>query len=341
SPVTFEGQRLNYGVSLSLLQPVTSGGRLLANIRKLESQQSVSASQEELVRAGICLQTELQYWNAVAMKEILRITEDNRNSVYSLVETIRERVDAGMVQKQDLLMMQVRLNEAECQLVQARKNYENALMAFNSIIGVELDSRTEVEDVVASFDAEEVLVSCDISSRPEHKIAQAQVDIAVSEGRIADSKYKPQIYVGAECLYGAPGYDFRPDLDFNYGAFVKMSVPIVGWGKRRHEQRSSEYRTEMAENNLTKVSDEIELEISTSRKSLEMDNEQVILSEDSLEKAVENERMAIERYDEGKASVMEVTDAQTWRQAAQLNCVRARFGAASSYAQLKKALNLY
>lgn len=51
--------------------------------------------------------------------------------------------------------------------------------------------------------------------------------------------------------------------------------------------------------------------------------------------------MALERYNEGKASVIEVIDAQTYRQAAQINHVQAKVSAQGYYSELLKALNKY
>ena len=121
NPVTFEGKDLKYGASVSLLQPVYTGGRLLETIRMAKYRHNVSEFQEEYIRSGIYLQTDMQYWNTVARTEIVRISDDYRNSVASLTQTIRERVDAGLTDRQDLLMMEVKLNEAEYQLLQARK----------------------------------------------------------------------------------------------------------------------------------------------------------------------------------------------------------------------------
>ena len=63
NPVTFEGKDLKYGASVSLLQPVYTGGRLLETIRMAKYRHNVSGFQEEYIRSGIYLQTDMQYWN--------------------------------------------------------------------------------------------------------------------------------------------------------------------------------------------------------------------------------------------------------------------------------------
>ena len=84
NPVTFEGKDLKYGASVSLTQPIYTGGRLLETIRLARYRHNVSGFQEEYIRSGIYLQTDMQYWNTVARTEIVRISDDYRNSIASL-----------------------------------------------------------------------------------------------------------------------------------------------------------------------------------------------------------------------------------------------------------------
>ena len=131
NPLTFEGKDMKYGASLTLLQPVYTGGRLLETIRMAKHQHSLAAHQAEYFRSALCYQTDMQYWNTVARAELLQVATDYRNSIASLTKTIRERVEAGLVDPQDLLMAEVKLNEAEYQLLQAKSSLETGRMALN------------------------------------------------------------------------------------------------------------------------------------------------------------------------------------------------------------------
>lgn len=340
-PLAFEGRHMKYGASVSLLQPLYTGGRLLETIRMSQHQQSLATNQSDLFRSGICYQTDIQYWNAVARQEIVGVAEDFRNSVAALVQVIRERTEVGLVDPQDLLMAEVKLNEAEYQLLQAKSSFETGRMALNSLIGVALEETTEMDSVIPNVVMESGLMADDGSNRPELKIARDRINLAESAMKLTDSKYKPQFYVGAEGSYSSPGHDFRSDLDPNYAVYAKLSIPIFEWGKRRNEKRASSLKVGMAEDDLNKTGDVVNLEVQTARVSLLQAMEQVRLSESSLAKAGENEQKAVERYAEGKVSVTEVIDAQTYRQTAQVNYVQAKAAAQGYCSQLLKALNRY
>lgn len=98
---TVEGKQLNYGGSLSILQPVYTGGRVLESIRMAQHQQSFAANQAKALNDAVCYQTDIQYWSAVARQEIVTVAEDFRNSIAALVKTIKERVEVGLVDPQD------------------------------------------------------------------------------------------------------------------------------------------------------------------------------------------------------------------------------------------------
>lgn len=338
---TIEGKRLNYGGSLSILQPVYTGGRVLESLRIAQHRLSLADSQAEIVNAAVCYQTDIQYWSTVARQEIVAVAEDFRNSMATLVTTIRERVNVGLVDPQDLLMAEVKLNEAEYQLLRAQSDFETGRMALNSMMGVKLDNPTEVDTQIPMVIINDSLWMSASAGRPEIRMAYSQIRMAESTKKLNDSQFKPQFYVGVDGSYSSPGYNFRKDVDPNYAVYAKVSVPIFEWGKRKSEKRASTYRIGMAEDNLNKVMDRVELEVGVARKALVQALERVNLSRSSLTKAEENEAKATERYNEGKVSVVEVIEAQTYRQTSQVNYVQAKASAQGYLSELIKALNGY
>lgn len=112
-------------------------------------------------------------------------------------------------------------------------------------------------------------------------------------------------------------------------------------GKRRNEKRASSFKVDIATENLNKVREGVNLEVQTIRNSLRQAMEQVNLTKNSQDKACENETMALERYVEDKSSVIEVIDAQTYRQMTQMNHIQAKVSAQNYYSELLKALNKY
>ena len=338
--LSFQGRHVKYGASASLMQPVYTGGRILETIRLAQSQRLVAEAQQDLLHAAVCYQTDVLYWTAVARFELLGVAREFRNAVADLARIVGERVEEGMCDRQELLTVEVKLNEAEYQLLQAQSEFEIGRMALNSLIGVPLEAETPVGAVVAEVGDVNDSV-CDLSLRPEVRIAREKIRMEWSSLRANDARYKPQLYVGADAGYLSPGYDFRPDLSSNYAVYAQLSVPIYEGGRRRSEKRAGEKRAGMAADELHRVESEVELQTRTAWTALGRAEQRVELSRSSLEKARENERRATEEYEEGAISLADVIDAQVYRQTAQTNDVTARAEAQLHLAELLKALHGY
>lgn len=341
TPLSFRGTDMNYGASLSLLQPVYAGGKILENIRMAGHQQAYAVNQKELVRSSVCFQTDIQYWNTVARAEMLTIATEFCNSVTSLTNVIRERVEVGVTDPQDLLMAEVKLNEAKYQLLQAQNGFSTGVMALNSLIGVDLTTSTEIDTRLPTAVNTDSIPTHNGEARPEVRMAQSSVSMQESALKLNDAQYKPQLYVGAEGSYSSPGYNFKPNMDPNYAVYAKLSIPIFEWGKRRSDKRAGEYRIGMATDNLNKVTDAVLLEVQMAQLNLTQAEQRTMLAQNSLAKADENEEKAIERYNEGKASIVDVIEAQVYKQTSQINFVQAKLAMQNSYSELLRVLNVY
>ncbi len=341
SPLSFQGQHVQYGASLSLLQPVYTGGKLLNTIKLTESQQVVAENEAEIARTAVLYQTDIQYWSTVARYEMIGVSTDFRNSVAQLVDIIQNRVDVGLVDPQDLLMAEVKLNEADFQLLKVKNNFIVGQMALNALIGVDLHNRTTVDYEVPLVKISDSMLVKNGDRRPELRTAKEQITITKYRSQLDDAQFKPQLYVGVGGSYNSPGYNFRPDMDWNYAVYAQLSVPIFEWGKRRSQKRMGEQHVGMATDYLNQVTDEVNTEIETARIALLQALQRVRLSTSSLEKARENEQKALERYTEGKISVLETLDAQTYRLNSQLNYIQAKAEAQGYYSGLLKAINEY
>lgn len=340
-PLNFRGPNLSYGLSLSIVQPIYTGGRALESLRAARNQQVVATSQREVVTSNVCFQTDIQYWKTVSQGEMVGIAADFRNSIGSLVEVIRNRVEVGLVDPQDLLMAQVKLNDADYALLEARNNFETSRMALNSLVGMDLSAQTQVDTLVPLVELSDSLMGWQGNTRGEIKIARQNVNLAQNSLKINDSKYLPQLYAGVQGSYSSPGYNFKSDMNPNYAVYATLSVPIFEWGKRRHEKSIGSQKVGIASDQLNRVEDQVDLEIQTSRLALSQAMERVTLASNSLSQALENETKALQGYDQGRISILEVIESQTYRQNAQINYTQSKMAAQAHYSSLIKSLGGY
>ncbi len=84
---------------------------------------------------------------------------------------------------------------------------------------------------------------------------------------------------------------------------------------------------DIATENYSSVKDNVQLEIETAFYTYNQAVEQVILTENSLDKARENEELAMDQYKEGRISIVEVLNAQMYHQEAKVNHIQSKLNA--------------
>ena len=340
TPLYFQGRDTKYGASVTLLQPVYSGGALKAGLEKSRKERESALYEEKRVTNDVLYQADQYYWNKVACEEMVEVAAGFKESVAALVEVVRHRVEEEYTDRNDLLMAEVKLNDAEFRLEQARNEAEVARLSMNSFSGEASDKVIQTDSLVVPLTEVQVYeqtLETAMAHRPELRIAANQVAIQQSAARIANSRYLPKLSVGVDGSYSSPGYDFNSDLDPNYRVYAKLSVPIFEWGKRKNTRRIGKLDVNRALENQSKVADGVRLEVETAYYTYTQAVHQVCLTESSLAKAATSEQLAMDKYKEGTISIVEVLNAQMYHQEAELNHIRSKLRAQLAKSSLERA----
>lgn len=336
-----EGKNMKYGASLTLAQPLYMGGALKAKHQKSKKETEMAAYEKQRLVNDILYDADTYYWNAVAQAEMVKIAEEYKASVSRLVEVVRHRVEEEYTDRNDLLMVEVKLNEADYRLLQSQKGCEVARLSLNSFAGIEFGRTLPTDSVVIPLKVKAKdanTLSAKIELRPEWQIAQNRVAVQKEQSRIDNARFLPKITIGLNGSYQSPGYDFRADMDPNYAVYAKISIPLFEWGKRKNTHRAGKHSINMALQNQYKVEDQLRLEIETAYYTYAQSIDKVVLTENSLQKASESESLAIERYKEGNISIVEVINAQLYHQEAQVNYIQSKLEAQIARSSFERAI---
>lgn len=338
---TVEGTDMKYGGSLTLAQPLYRGGAVKAGYDKSRKEREMAEYERLRITNNTLYNADVYYWNAVAQTEMVRIAEEFRASVLQLVEVVRHRVQEEYTDRNDLLMAEVKLNDADYRLLQSKNNREVSRLSLNSFAGIVPDSVILTDSAVIPLrriDHRQETLTLGVAHRPELRIALNKIDIQKAQAKMANAQFLPQLSVGVDGSYMSPGYNFRTDMDPNYMVYAKVSVPLFEWGKRRSTRRAGKYGIAIAQENHSKVVDNLNLEIETAYYSFTQSVEKVLLTENSLQKACESELLAMEKYKEGTVSIVEVINAQLYHQEAKVNYVQSKLDAQIAKSGLDRAM---
>ena len=120
NPLQIQGRDTKYGASLTLLQPIYTGGRHL----KVSAWHSINTLLLRTRKNNFYPKSVFRRIFNTGIPSPARklwVSSQITEFIAALTQTIRERVEISLVNPQDLLMAEVKLNDAEFQLLQAKK----------------------------------------------------------------------------------------------------------------------------------------------------------------------------------------------------------------------------
>ncbi len=297
--------------SVTASLPVFTGGQIV-NSNKLadvglESQRLQYGLSENEVR----LKTENYFWQVVMLKEKLWTLHTVEEYLQQLVSDVQAAVDAGVVNRNDLLMAQLRMNEQRSN----RLNLENALLLSRSLLAQHMG--LGIDSVEVATDMAEVLPSdpSELFSLPEDALPQTREYLLLQQNLKA-SKLQKKLAVGKNlptlAIGGGFVYENLMDRDHSFWmGFATLSIPLTDWWSGTHNIRKQKLAVRNAENQLSDQSELLMIKMQQTWNDLRNAYLQVGIALNSIEQSSENLRLQTDYYHAGICTMGDLLEAQT------------------------------
>jgi outer membrane protein TolC len=339
--VSSESLQNLYGFGAPIIQNVYRGSSVRRANEMAGLQKAYASDSRDNVEDLLLLETELAFWNAVYNEELLQLIVDYEKVIDELAAVIQDKVEAEIISRNDLLLVEVRQNEAELYRLVTTNQFDVSLMELNRIIGYPL-----VQKLPLQGNLDEVLVhSLDFSldsvliNRPDLAAQNKAVEMQKTNAELVKSQYLPSLYVGIVPSWGAPNTNIgATDPNYNTSFMAGMNIPITRWGKKKQDVGKELLKAEAATFELKELQDEVKLNINSSGYQLAESIRRIELTKNSLQKAQENLNIMTDRYLEGLSSILEVLDAQEFWQRSYKDMLDAQVYYKRAYAYYKQSI---
>ncbi len=343
SDTKIEAAQSMYIVNAPLIQNIYSGGAVRKRNELAQLQNNLAISVKNNVEDNILLQTELSFWSSVYNEEMINLSSKYKEAIDGLVKVIKDKVDFEIISKNDLLLLEVRQNEAELFKLMTKNKFEVSLMELNRIIGNPIESEIKVSGDLAG--TEEEIDATSLSSvyniRPELISQKSRIEIQKTNADLIKANYLPNVYAGIIPSWGVPNTNIGgTDPVYNTSFVAGVNIPIVRWGKKKHDVKKEISLAEAKTFEMQELKDKVTLEVHSTSYQLDETIIRKELTEASLEKSVTNLDIMTDRYLEGLTSILEVLDAQLYWQRAYKDMLDARLLYKMALAYHKKAIGL-
>lgn len=310
-------QMLKSGVmgGVTAVQPVFAGlrivhGNQLASLGVKAAELQAKMSQDEVSE-----KVENLYWQIVSLKvkeQTINVLETQLNHI---AEDAQAAVDAGVRNRNDLLMVQLKQQElasGKLRVANGQKVCKMLLRQYTKIPESDFDVVCDTFLMPAQPDDYFVESAQGVQQRVESQLLDLQVKAAELQTQMEIGERLPQLAVGA-------GYSARMiDVNDNntdrhhFGmVFGTLSVPISDWWGGSHAIRKSRLSEQMARNERDNNLQLLSVQVEQAWNELTEAYEQILIAQKSIELATENLRLQRDGYEAGTVTMSDLLNAES------------------------------
>lgn len=298
TPIPAENSIINQGghtlttSGTQITQPLTS----LLKIRRAndiaQAEVDVSRARSQLTSNNVALAVHEVYY-AVLIAQAHRDATQARIEAAQDLETERTaQVKFGASLEQESIESRANSLQAKQELLTTDLQLTDLKLKLNDLTGLPLNTALDLDPTVGEVQEScprDDCVATAKNSHPEIRAARAEVEKAVAATRLA----KTDIWVPDVDAFGRYSYQNNvPFLARNFGTFgIHFSYDLFDAGKKRAVLHERQSQLSEAQENLAKVTDEVELQVQTALNKLERTQQMLKVSEEILALRQESNRV--------------------------------------------------
>jgi outer membrane protein TolC len=305
-------------------QPVFAGRRIvtgnkLANLGIEVNQIQLASNEDE-----VAIETERQYWQIVELTGKMKTLENYIQLVDTLHKEVKDVYNAGIINRNDLLKVELKQNELKMNRVKLSNGIILAKMAFCQYIGVLYHPEISFADDFGTLESP-LLKYTDhqqtLPGRAEYKLLKKSTEAEKLQTTMLKGEYMPQFGVGAGAIY----MDVMDDKSTTTGMiYSSIKIPISGWWEASHKLKERQFKEEQNQNMVADVSEKLLLQMQQAWNALDEAYQQVQLSEVSIKQAEENLKVSHDNFKAGMVTVSDLLEAQALLQSSIDNLTSSR-----------------
>ena len=331
-----------FAAGINVVEPLYAGGKITAGYKMNKVGVSMARNKVRLTEQEVLLNTDQAYVLCIKAKEMGDVARSYRTLLEELQKNVESAVRHGMRTKNDALKVQVKLNEAELNIVKADNAYRLAQMNLAQIVGLPLTQRIDVttDGIYIPVDNNTMVdPSLDISQRPEYDLLNDKTEMARLQVKLTRSEFLPNLAVFGSYGY-VNGVKFLGEKLLKNGSAtvgVMLKIPLFHFGEWQHKVRSAKAAYQITQMEQEELNEKMQLELLQAANQLQEAALEISITNKSVLQAEENMRMSSKQYDVGVEPLSDYLEAQTLWQQACASAVDARCNYLLAYTKYLKA----
>lgn len=317
--------RVAAGASVSQL--VTDFGRTKNLVSSAEFQARAEDQTAVATSADIVLAADHAFFSTLETKALVTVAEETVSTRKTFVDKISALTNAKLRSDLDLSFARVDEAQARLLLLEAQNNYQASLASLSALLGFPDEQNFELQEDATEFTppAPDVrpLISAALAQRPEILSLRDQVQAAEKFGHAEHDLWRPN--VSALGVVGlAPARDDH--VSSWYGAAgVNVDIPVFNGFLFNARAKTADLQTTIARDRLTDLQNTVARDVRNAWHDSSRAFERLSVTEQLREQANLALDLAQSRYNLGLSSIVEFSQAELQKTAADITDTDARY----------------
>jgi outer membrane protein TolC len=285
-----------------LTQPLTSLLKIRRENDLAQAELQASRAKAQLTGNDVALAVHQVYYNILIAEAHRSATEARIKASDALQSERLQQVKFGSALEQESIDSRAQSLQAQQELLTTDLQLSDLKLKLNDLIGVPLRTALDLDAVVASAQQpcrrEECIATAE-ASHPEILAARAEVQKAEAAVRLTKTDiWLPDVAAFARYSYA----DNVPFLARNFGTFgIHFGFDVFDSGKKKATLHEHEAELSQAKENLTKLTDDVELAVETAYNKVDRTQQMLKVSDEIVALRVESDRVMQQKLLQGAA----------------------------------------
>lgn len=309
--------------AFTLTQPVYMGGQIKALNEITKYAEKMASAARNSVVQDVVFAVDQAYWLVVSLKAKQKLADSFVTLVDTLHYSVQAMLDEGVATRSDLLMVDVKLNEAKIAKTKVENGLTLARMALAQVCGLPVQSDMHVadEDFDNNFQniPDPVYNMEDVYRRRQDlEVVRQGISVLEQREKLAMGMMLPKLAVVGAYEFSNPNLNdgFRKRFGGGFSVGATLTVPIWHWGGNYNHYRATKAATSAQKMMLEDLEEKVDLQVTQAKFSFQEAFKTYNMTQSNMNSANENLRSAQEGFREGVMTTNDVIAAQTaWLQA--------------------------
>ena len=300
----------NHNLSLRISQPLFTYNRTKMQLKELEYALENAKISYALQQLSIEKNVTSQFYDVYQKQKDLNISRDEYNNQKQNYDIIKNKVEAGLLAKEELYQAEVNLANSESTVYSKEISFENAKDNFKLLLGIAILFDNNIPTVDVNIN-DAVKYALDQRMEIRQKQITLEQDVFSIIRTKAESEFKGDlsVRVGMDALAGKVKNMYDKPTD-NEEVGVTLTIPIFDWGAKKAKVKSSQLAMESDEISLEEQKKEIVIDVRQICRNLPTLIRQIEIKKKSIENAERTYEINLEKYRNGNLTGMDLQQFQ-------------------------------